>query len=56
MLFRSKTTTVVEVPEGTVVTQESFFKGNAFVVGIIALEVIAVIVGIVFLLTFLTRR
>ncbi len=52
----TETTTVVEVPEGTVVTQESFLSGNTFIIGIIALEVIAVIVGIVLLVSFLARR
>lgn len=51
-----QTTATVEVPEDTVVTQESFLSGNAFIVGIIALEVIAVIVGIVLLVSFLARR
>lgn len=52
------TTTVVEeeVPEGTVVTQESFLGSNAFVTGIIIAEVVAVIVGIVLVVSLFRRR
>ena len=55
-----RTTTTVEtqpeVPEGTVVTQESFLGSNAFVVGIIIAEVIAVLVGIVLVVSLFRRR
>lgn len=52
------TTAVVEptVPAGTVVTQESLFKSNAFVVGIIIAEIAAVIVGIVLVVSLFRRR
>lgn len=45
-----------EVPEGTVVTQESLFKSNAFVVGIIIAEIVAVIAGIVLVVSLFRRR
>lgn len=44
------------VPEETTVTQESFFKSNAFVVGIIIAEVIAIIFGIVLVVALFRRR
>lgn len=52
------TATVTEpaVPAGTVVTQESFLKSNAFVVGIIIAEIVAVIVGIVLVVSLFRRR
>ena len=45
-----------EVPEGTVVTQESFLGSNAFVTGIIIAEVVAVIAGIVLVVALFRRR
>ncbi len=52
------TTTVIEptIPTGTVVTQESLFKSNAFVVGIIIAEIIAVIIGIALIVSLFRRR
>ncbi|MDP3765892.1 MAG: hypothetical protein Q8R04_05250 [Nanoarchaeota archaeon] len=52
------TATVVQptVPAGTTVTQESFLKSNAFVTGIIIAEVVAVIVGIVLVVSLFRRR
>lgn len=52
------TATVTEpaVPAGTVVTQESFLKSNAFVAGIIIAEIVAVIVGIVLVVSLFRRR
>lgn len=50
------TTTTTTVPEGFVVTEEGFLSGNAFIVGIIIAEVVAVIVGIVLLVSLFTRR
>lgn len=52
------TTTVIEpeVPAGTTITQESFLQSNAFVTGIIAAEVIAVIVGIVLVVALFRRK
>jgi hypothetical protein len=52
------TTTVVqpEVPAGTVVTQESFLRSNAFIAGIIIAEVIVVIVGIALVVSLFSRR
>lgn len=44
------------VPAGTTVTQESFLKSNAFVTGIIIAEVVAVIVGIVLVVSLFRRR
>ncbi|MAG91944.1 hypothetical protein CMO83_04675 [Candidatus Woesearchaeota archaeon] len=44
------------LPPGTTVTQEGFFKGNAFVISIIAIEIIAVIAGIILLVTLFARR
>ena len=54
-----KTTTAVvqpNAPAGTTVTQESFLKSNAFVTGIIIAEVVAVIVGIVLVISLFRRR
>ena len=45
-----------ETPEGTVVTQESFLKSNAFVVGVIIAEVLIVIVGIVLVITLFRKK
>ncbi|MBI2652699.1 hypothetical protein HYX00_04505 [Candidatus Woesearchaeota archaeon] len=52
------TATVVQptAPAGTTVTEESFLKSNAFVVGIIIAEVVAVIVGIVLVISLFRRR
>ncbi len=52
------TTPVVEpiVPPGTVVTQESFLSNNALIAGIIIAEVIAVIVGIVLVVSLFRRK
>lgn len=52
------TTTVVQptAPAGTTVTSESFLKSNAFVTGIIIAEVVAVIVGIVLVVSLFRRR
>lgn len=50
------TTTTTTVPEGFVVTEEGFLSSNAFIVGIIIAEVVAVIVGIVLLVSLFTRR
>ena len=52
------TVTVVqpETPPGTIVTQESFFKSNAFIAGIIIAEVVAVIVGIVLVVSLFRRK
>lgn len=44
------------VPAGTTVTQESFLKSNAFVIGIIIAEVVAVIVGIVLVVSLFRRK
>ena len=44
------------LPPDTTVTQESFFKGNAFVIGIIIAEIIAVIVGIILIVALFVRR
>ena len=41
---------------GTIVTQESFFKSNAFIAGIIIAEVVAVIVGIVLVVSLFRRK
>ena len=54
-----KTTVTVVQPEtqsGTIVTQESFFKSNAFIAGIIIAEVVAVIVGIVLVISLFRRK
>ena len=54
-----KTTAAVvqpSAPAGTAVTQESFLKSNAFVTGIIIAEVVAVIVGIVLVISLFRRR
>jgi len=53
---RTTTTVVEETPAGTTVTQESFLKSNAFVTGIIIAEVVAVIVGIVLVVSLFRRR
>ncbi|MBI2654311.1 hypothetical protein HYX02_05895 [Candidatus Woesearchaeota archaeon] len=45
-----------EVPPGTTVTQESFLKSNAFVVGVIVAEVILVLIGIVLVVSLFRRR
>lgn len=52
-----RTTVVVQqVPPDTVVSTEGFFKGNGFVIGIVAVEIIAVIAGIVLLVILFGRR
>lgn len=53
-----KTTTVVqpEIPPETTITQESILSSNAFVAGIIIVEVVAVIIGIVAVATIFARR
>ena len=54
-----KTTTAVvqpNAPAGTTATSESLFKSNAFVTGIIIAEVVAVIVGIVLVVSLFRRR
>ena len=53
---RTTTTVVEEAPEGATITQEGFFKSNAFVTGIIIAEVVAVIVGIVLVVSLFRRR
>jgi len=45
-----------QLPPNTTVTEESFFKGNAFVIGIIIAEIIAVIVGIILIVALFVRR
>ena len=50
------TTTVIQPPAGTTITQEGFLKSNAFVTGIIIAEVVAVIVGIVLVISLFRRR
>ncbi|MEK6947002.1 MAG: hypothetical protein AABX32_05345 [Nanoarchaeota archaeon] len=47
---------LTKLPYGTTVTQESFFKSNAFVIGIIIAEIIAVIVGIILIVALFVRR
>ncbi len=49
-------TEVTQIPSNTVVTQESFLKSNAFIVGIIAAEIIAVIAGIVLVISLFMRK
>jgi len=49
-------TTTGQLPTGTVVSQESGFGSNAFIVGIIIAEVVAVIVGIVLVVSLFSRR
>ena len=49
-------TVLPPLPPDTTVTQESFFKGNAFVIGIIIAEIIAVIVGIILIVALFVRR
>lgn len=44
------------IPPDTTITEESSFKSNAFVVGVIAAEIIAVIVGIVLIVMLYARR
>lgn len=44
------------VPTGTVVTQESFFKSNTFIVGVVIAEIIAVIIGIVLVAMLFKRK
>ncbi|MEK6891987.1 MAG: hypothetical protein AABX25_02260 [Nanoarchaeota archaeon] len=44
------------LPPDTTVSEESFFKGNAFVIGIIIAEIIAVIVGIILIVALFVRR
>jgi len=53
-----RTTAAVQntTPAGTTVTQESFFKSNAFVVGIIIAEIVAVLVGIALVVSLFRRR
>lgn len=53
---RTTTTVVEEAPEGATITQEGFFKSNAFVTGIIIAEVVAVIVGIVLVVSLFRRK
>lgn len=50
------TTTVVQNPPGTTITSESLFKSNAFVTGIIIAEIVAVIVGIILIVSLFRRR
>lgn len=45
-----------ELPEGTIVTQESFLKSNTFVIGVIFAEVIAVVFGIILVVVLFRRR
>lgn len=45
-----------EIPANTVVTQESFFKSNVFVAGIIIAEVVAVIIGIALVVSLFRRK
>ena len=52
----STTTVAEEAPEGATVTQEGFFKSNTFVTGIIIAEIVAVIVGIVLVISLFRRR
>ena len=47
---------ITNLPPDTTVTQESFFKSNAFVIGIIILEVLAVIGGIILIVALFVRR
>lgn len=54
-----KTTVTViqpETPQNTVVTQESFLKSNIFIVGIIIAEVIAVIAGIILVVSLFRKK
>ena len=44
------------LPEDTVITSESFFSSNGFVIAVIIAEVIAVIVGIVLIVSLFARR
>lgn len=44
------------LPPDTTVTQESFFKSNAFVIGIIIAEIVAVIAGIILIVALFVRR
>ncbi|MBI2659355.1 hypothetical protein HYX05_04640 [Candidatus Woesearchaeota archaeon] len=53
---RTTTAVVEEAPEGATISQEGFFKSNAFVTGIIIAEVVAVIVGIVLVVSLFRRR
>ena len=53
---RTTTTVVEETPAGATITQENFLKSNAFVTGIIIAEVVAVIVGIVLVISLFRRR
>ena len=53
---KTTTTTVVQTPPGAVLTQESSLQSNAFVIGIIVAEVVAVIVGIALIVTLFVRR
>jgi len=48
--------TSATLPEDTVVTSESFFSSNGFVIAVIIAEVIAVIVGIVLIVSLFARR
>ena len=45
-----------QIPPETTVTEEGFFKGNAFVIGVIITEIIAVIGGIALIVTLYARR
>lgn len=47
---------ITSVPPDTTVTQESFFKSNAFVIGVIIAEIVAVIVGIILIVALFVRR
>ena len=50
------TTVVKSPPAGATVTQESLLKSNGFVTGIIIAEIIAVVVGIVLVISLFRRR
>jgi len=47
---------VSQVPYNTVVTQESFLRSNTFVVGIIVAEIVAVLVGVVLVISLFMRK
>ena len=53
---KTAATVVQNAPAGTTATSESLFKSNAFVTGIIIAEVVAVIVGIVLVVSLFRRR
>lgn len=50
------TETQTEVPPGTTVTTESILSSNTFIAGIIIVEVVAVVVGILLVATLFARR